>query len=61
MNYILLGIGAGLLFLGFFLMSLDTEFVDATKFSIALHVAPVVIMLGFGEIIYAILYRPKQA
>lgn len=60
MNYILLGVGAAILFLGFFLLSLDKEFIDATQFSIALHVAPIVIMLGFAEIVFAIMYRPKQ-
>ena len=57
-NYLLLILGAGLIGLGFFLMSLD-DFVDATQFSISLWIAPVVVMAGFLEIIYAIMYKPK--
>jgi hypothetical protein len=35
-------------------------FIDATKFSIALHIAPWVIVAGYVEIIIAILYREKS-
>ena len=59
-NYILLAAGVGIIILGFFLMSLD-NFVDATKFSISLYIAPIVVMAGFTEIIYAIMYRPKSS
>ncbi len=59
-NYILLAAGVGIIILGFFLMSLD-NFVDATKFSISLYIAPIVVMAGFAEIIYAIMYRPKSS
>ena len=59
-NYILLAIGVGIIILGFFLMSLD-NFVDATEFSISLYIAPIVVMAGFAEIIYAIMYRPKAS
>ena len=59
MNYILLAIGVGIIILGFFLMSLD-DFVDATKFSISLYIAPIVVMAGFAEIIFAIMYTPKN-
>lgn len=58
MNYILLGIGVALIAIGFFLMSLD-GFVDATQFSISLHIAPWLVVGGFGEIIYAIMYQPR--
>lgn len=58
MNYILLGIGVALIAIGFFLMSLD-GFVDATQFSISLHIAPLLVVGGFGEIIYAIMYQPR--
>ncbi|MEM6764297.1 MAG: DUF3098 domain-containing protein [Bacteroidota bacterium] len=57
MNYILLIVGVLIIGLGFFLMSLD-EFVDATQFSISLYVAPIVVIVGFLEIIYAIMYKP---
>lgn len=59
-NYILLAIGVGIIILGFFLMSLD-DFVDATEFSVSLYIAPIVVMAGFAEIIYAIMYRPKAS
>lgn len=59
MNYILLALGAGIIILGFFLMSMDKEFIDATQFSVSLHVAPIVVMLGFVEVIFAIMYRKK--
>jgi hypothetical protein len=59
MNYILLAIGVAVIGLGFLLMSLD-DFVDATQFSISLYVAPFVVVAGFVEIIYAILYKAPQ-
>lgn len=59
MNYILLLIGVGIIALGFLLMSLD-DFVDATQFSISLYIAPVVVVAGFLEIIYAIMYTPRK-
>ncbi len=59
MNYILLLVGIGLIALGFMLMSLD-DFIDATEFSISLYIAPPIVVLGFLEIIYAIMYRPKE-
>ncbi len=59
MNYILLLIGVLIIGFGFFLMSLD-DFVDATEFSISLYIAPVVVVGGFLEVIYAIMYKPKQ-
>ncbi len=60
MNYILLAVGVAIIILGFFLMSLD-DFVDATKFSVSLYIAPIVVISGFAEIIYAIMYKPKTA
>ena len=59
-NYILLIIGILVIFFGFFLLSLD-GFVDAQKFSISLYIAPFVIVGGFVEIVYAIMYREKKA
>jgi len=58
MNYILLAIGVGVIIVGFLLMSMD-NFVDSSQFSVSLYVAPIVVVLGFLEIIYAILYKPK--
>lgn len=59
-NYMLLLIGVGMIALGFFLMSLD-DFVDASKFSISLYIAPPIVVAGFLEIIYAIMYKDKTA
>lgn len=58
MNYILLIIGILLIAIGFFLMR--GEFVDATKFSVPLYIAPVLVVAGFLEIVYAIMYTPKK-
>ncbi len=58
-NYILVGIGFGLILLGFILMASE-NFIDATKFSLSLYVSPFLIIGGFAEIIYAILVREKK-
>jgi len=55
-NYILLIIGIVVILAGFVLMSTG-EFVDATEFSVALYIAPIMVVGGFAEIIYAIMYR----
>lgn len=55
-NYILLIIGIVVILAGFVLMSTG-EFVDATEFSVALYIAPILVVGGFVEIIYAIMYR----
>ncbi|MEL6131773.1 MAG: DUF3098 domain-containing protein [Bacteroidota bacterium] len=59
MNYILMIVGVLIISLGFYLMSLD-DFVDANEFSISLYIAPPIVIAGFLEIIYAIMYRPKN-
>ena len=56
MNYILLGLGVAIIGIGFWLMSLD-PFIDATEFSISLYIAPIVVVGGFVEIIFAIMYK----
>lgn len=58
MNYILLLIGVAVIAFGFILMSMD-DFIDATKFSVSLYIAPVVVVAGFVWIIYAIMYKEK--
>lgn len=57
-NYMLLLIGVGLIAFGFILMSMD-DFVDASEFSISLYIAPPIVVAGFLEIIYAIMYKDK--
>ena len=59
MNYILLVIGIAIIGFGFLLMSMD-DFIDATKFSVSLYIAPFVVVAGFVEIIYAIMYKAPQ-
>ncbi|MDX1907564.1 MAG: DUF3098 domain-containing protein [Bacteroidia bacterium] len=60
MNYILLLACIGVIALGFILMAQD-GFVDATQFSVSLHIAPPVVVAGFVGVIFAIMYRPKSA
>ena len=64
-NYLLLIAGVGLLLTGFILMSGGgaeslTEFNEEEIFSTRrITVAPLVIMLGFGIVFYAILRKPR--
>ena len=57
-NYQLLILGVAIIAIGFFLLSLD-GFVDASEFSISLYIAPIIIVGGFVEIIFAIMYKEK--
>ncbi len=59
MNYILLVVGIAIIGFGFLLMSMD-DFIDATQFSVSLYIAPFVVVAGFVEIIYAIMYKAPQ-
>jgi hypothetical protein len=54
-NYILLGISIVIILLGFILMSADKD----TYGFLALSIAPIVILAGFGFVFYAILYKDK--
>lgn len=53
-NYKLIGIGLGLVLLGFALMATE-NFIDSKQFSLSLYVCPFLIVGGFAEIIWAIL------
>ncbi len=58
-NYKLMAVGVAILVLGYVLLGME-KFKDVEEgFSIALHVAPVVILAGYAEIIYAIMVRDK--
>ncbi|MDW8332711.1 MAG: DUF3098 domain-containing protein [Bacteroidia bacterium] len=58
-NYKLLVLGIIVVIAGYLLLSVE-KFKDASEgFSVALHVAPVVILAGYAEIIYAIM-APKH-
>lgn len=63
LNYILLALGMAVVVIGFMLMSgsgsTDTTY-DPDIFSARrIKVAPVVCLLGFVSMIYAVVYRPK--
>lgn len=53
-NYILLAVGALLVALGFALMRIENEFLGF----ISLWVAPLLILGGYAEIFYAIMWKP---
>ena len=64
MNYILLAVGMAVVIIGFLLMSgsgsTDTAY-DPDIFSARrIKVAPVVCLLGFVSMIYAVVYRSKN-
>ena len=64
MNYILLAVGMAIVVLGFILMSgggsTDTSY-DPDIFSARrMKVAPVVCLLGFVSMIYAVMRKPKK-
>ena len=54
-NYMLLLLGIALIVIGYVIMRMENE-VDGI---ISLYVAPLMILGGYLEIIYAILWRPK--
>ena len=55
-NYLLLLAGVALIVIGYTIMRIDNE-VDGF---ISLYIAPLVILGGYLEIIYAILWRPRN-
>ena len=58
MNYTLMLIGIGILFLGFFIMTLDKETYGFGFLGITL--GPLVVVAGFLVQFFAILYKPKK-
>ena len=54
-NYQLMALGVALVLIGYIMMRLENE-VDGF---ISLYVAPLIILGGYLEIIYAILWRPS--
>ena len=64
MNYILLAVGVLIVVLGFILMSGDGSTTEAYNPDIfgarRTKVAPVVCLLGFVSIIYAVVHKPKD-
>jgi hypothetical protein len=59
-NFVRLLAGIATLLLGFVLLGSD-GFVDATKFSVSLYIAPFVIAAGYIIIGWAILFNPNRA
>ena len=63
MNYILLAVGMAVVIIGFLLMSgsgsSDTTYNPDIFSARRIKVAPVVCLLGFISMIYAVVYRPK--
>ena len=64
MNYILLAIGMAVVIIGFLLMSgggsSETAY-NPDIFSVRrIKVAPIVCLIGFVSMIFAIVYRPKE-
>lgn len=55
-NYLLMLLGVVLVTIGYVIMRMENE-VDGF---ISLYIAPLLILGGYLEIIYAILWRPKQ-
>jgi lipid-A-disaccharide synthase-like uncharacterized protein len=58
-NWQLVGLGAALLFVGYYLLGSE-KFIDAQEFSVSLHIAPIVIIAGYIELIFAILHQDKH-
>ena len=63
-NFILLAVGMAVVVIGFLLMTGPASSVDAYEpdiFSVRrIKVAPVVCLLGFVSMIYAVVYKPKE-
>lgn len=64
MNYILLAVGMAVVIIGFLLMSgsgsTDTNYNPEIFSARRIKVAPVVCLLGFVSMIYAVVRRPKS-
>lgn len=58
-NYVLLGVGVGMLALGYVLMALD----GSLDGFVALTLAPILIAAGYGGVVWSALYRarPEEA
>lgn len=63
LNYILLAVGMAVVIIGFLLMSgngsTDTSYEPDIFSARRIKVAPVVCLLGFVSMIYAVVHRPK--
>ncbi len=66
-NYVLLGIGLALVVAGYVLMAVDNaRGLDARGVPLSLNsplsltVAPLLLLAGYVEVIYAVLWRPRR-
>jgi hypothetical protein len=55
-NYLLMVTGLGIVVIGYAIMAAENE-MDGF---ISLYVSPILLLLGYLEIIYAIIWRPKE-
>ena len=64
MNYVLLAVGMLIVIIGFILMGGDSSTADAFNPNIfsarRVKVAPVICLLGFVSMIYAVVYKSKE-
>ena len=64
MNFILLGLGMLIVVIGFILMSGDSSTTEAYSPDIfsarRIKVAPIVCLVGFVSMIYAVVHKPKD-
>ena len=56
-NYILLLSGLAMIVVGYVIMRMENE-VDGF---ISLYIAPIILLAGYLEIIYAVMWRPAEA
>ena len=56
-NYLLLGLGLCIIVIGFTLMRIE----NAVEGVVSLYIAPLLILAGYLEIIYAIMAKPRTA
>jgi len=56
-NYVLLLSGLAMIVVGYIIMRMENE-VDGF---ISLYIAPIILLAGYLEIIYAIMWRPDEA
>ncbi len=56
-NYKLMGIGVAIIFIGFFIMTLDTE--DYGYGFLGLTLGPIIVLFGFIFQFFAIFYKGK--
>ena len=59
-NYIFVLAGIAIIAIGYLIIGTE-NFVDATQFSLSLHVCPFIILAGFIAVGYGIMIKPKDS